>query len=104
MTATELSVAAKDILTYLSENTLAEDCLKGIVKWWLLEKHRTREVKRALHQLVADNLLCGRLSTDLRIHYSMNKIKLPEIQALLKREGPEIEATGIQDADCSAWL
>jgi len=87
MAATAQSLIVQDLLMYLLKNPMAEDCLEGIVKWWLQEKHRTREVQKAIAQLVGDSLLCVRKSTDSRIRYSMNKQKVMEIRTLLGAGG-----------------
>jgi hypothetical protein len=78
-----------EILAYLVEHPGAQDTLAGIVEWWLLEQHITRQtthVKAALAELVAQELLQEHTSTDLRVHYRINQDKYQEIQVLLKQK------------------
>jgi metal-responsive CopG/Arc/MetJ family transcriptional regulator len=87
MAATEESLIAQDILSYLVENTSAEDTIDGIVEWWLLQekiKHRMKEVQKVLDELVVESLIVVRKSKDSKIRYRINKGKMREIQALLK--------------------
>ena len=78
-----------EILAYLIEHPGAQDTLTGIVEWWLLEQHITRQtthVKAALAELVAQELLQEHTSTDFRVHYRINQDKYQEIQVLLKQK------------------
>ena len=86
---TEKSLLSQDILSYLLTHTAAEDTVEGIVEWWLLEekiKRRTKEVQRALDELVAERLIVARESKDSKIHYRLNKRKLNRIRAILRSE------------------
>ena len=77
----------REILSYLTEHTDAQDTLEGIVEWWLLEqkiKRHTAQVKDALTELVIQGLVLEQKGKDARIHYRMNRHKIEEIRALLK--------------------
>jgi hypothetical protein len=89
MRPTEKSLIAEDILSYLLTHSAAEDTVEGIVEWWLLEekiKRRSKEVQRALDELVVESLIIARESKDSRIHYRINKRKLKKIRAMLDSE------------------
>jgi len=74
-------VAIEDeIIAYLGENPDAEDTVEGVVQWWLLEQRiqrTTAEVKAALDELVARNLVEVRQGTDERIYYRANPGNAP---------------------------
>jgi predicted transcriptional regulator len=58
------------------------------VEWWLLEqqiKRETAKVKEALQELVSEGLVLERNDDNSPIHYRVNRLKLKEIQALLKK-------------------
>ncbi len=79
----------RDVLSYLAENTAAQDTLEGIVEWWLLEqkiKRQTAEVKEVLDDLAARKLIVEYKTSDSRTHYRVNRRKEKAILALLKRE------------------
>lgn len=87
MAATEKIPVAEDILSYLVENKTAEDTIEGIVEWWLMHeriKRRTKEVRKALDELLRENLIIARESKDSKIHYRINPRKTEEIKTLLK--------------------
>ena len=78
---------ANEILEYLVDHPKAQDTLKGIVTWWLLErtiKHRTALVKAALDKLVADHLVIAQQGSDSQTHYKINLRKRKEIISRLK--------------------
>ena len=80
---------AYEILAYLLEHPEAQDTLTGIVEWWLLEQHITRQtthVKAALAELLAQELLQERTGSDFRVHYRINQDKYQEIRTLLKQK------------------
>lgn len=79
---------AHDVLTYLAEHPESHDTLEGIVEWWLLEqeiKHRTALVREVLAELVARGLVLERESSDARVHYYVNRDRLPEIRRLINK-------------------
>jgi hypothetical protein len=64
--------------------------LEGVVEWWLLEqkiKERTDQVREALDDLVSRRLVLERKGRDARFHYRVNRRRLGEITAILRR-GP----------------
>jgi hypothetical protein len=76
------------VLSYLVGNPLARDTLEGIVEWWLLEqkiKHNIAEVNDVLDELVAKKLVLKYKSPDARVRYGINRRKVRDIRALLKR-------------------
>lgn len=90
MAATEKIPVAQDILSYLVENKTAEDTIDGIVEWWLMQeriKRRTKEVRKALDELLSENLIIARESKDSKIYYRINPRKIEEIETLLKARG-----------------
>jgi hypothetical protein len=87
MRATEETLIAQDILSYLLTHTAAEDTMEGIVEWWLLEekiKRRTKEVQRILDELLHESLIEARHSKDSKIHYRINKHNMNRIRAILE--------------------
>jgi len=76
------------ILKYLAENPDAQDTLEGIVQWWLLDRltegHAAR-VKEALAELVGADLILERRGKDSRTYYKINRRKLKEISALVRK-------------------
>jgi hypothetical protein len=79
---------AEEILQYLIDHPNAQDTLKGIVTWWLLErtiKHRTALVKEVLDKLVADGLVIAQHGTDSQTHYKIDRRRRRKIISLLKR-------------------
>lgn len=78
---------ASSVLSYLAENSAAQDTFDGIVEWWLLEqriKHDISEVKEVLTDLTAKELILAYETGDTRIHYRINQRKEKEIRALLE--------------------
>jgi DNA-binding PadR family transcriptional regulator len=91
MEQSEKTKIAREILAYLAEYPDAQDTLEGIVEWWLLDqaiKNRTKNVKEALAELVAEGLVIEREGRDGRIHYRVNRRKRREIREWLDL-GPE---------------
>lgn len=77
------------ILAYLANYQDAQDTLGGIVEWWLLEqkiRHQTAVVKEVLTDLITRGLVVEREGRDAQVHFRINRRRLKEIQALLKRE------------------
>ena len=86
MCATDERQIARDILTYLSTHSRAQDTFEGIVEWWLLEqkiKRETPQVQKVLDELVAQELISQRKARDSRTHYRINKRKVKEIRGVL---------------------
>jgi hypothetical protein len=70
----------------------AQDTVEGIVEWWLLEQHikrGKRQVKAALAQLLAEELITTSDEPIERISYRVNRAKLREIRRILKEEKKE---------------
>jgi hypothetical protein len=68
-----------EILGYLADHPQAQDTVEGIVEWWLLEqriKQATTQVKAALAQLVAEELVIARQGAARRVYYRVNRQKL----------------------------
>lgn len=84
-TASEIS---SEILAYLAKHPHAQDTLRGIIDWWLLEQQierQTTEVKQALDNLLAKGLILERKGKDSQLHYLINRRKANEIRNLIKR-------------------
>lgn len=84
----ELKVAHR-ILKYLVENPQAQDTPEGIVEWWLLDrftKGNAARVREALEELVTAGLVLARRGRESRAYYKINRRKLKEISALLRRK------------------
>jgi hypothetical protein len=78
-----------DVLSYLAKNDEAGDTLEGIVEWWILERKIRRgstEVKAALDDLVARELIREYKTRDAKVHYRTNSRKQEEINALIENE------------------
>jgi len=76
-----------EILNYLLRHSSARDTLEGIAQWWLLEQRiRTAlsQVKGALNELVAQELVVASEHADGQIHYRLNSRKQDQIRALVK--------------------
>ena len=85
--AVRKSRIAHAILVYLAEYTEGEDTLEDIVEWWLLEqqiKYQKDQVKKALVELITQELVVEQKGKDARSHYRMNQHRIEEIRALLK--------------------
>jgi hypothetical protein len=79
----------EEILQYLIDHPNAQDTLKGIVTWWILErtiKHQTALVKNVLDQLVADGLIIAQQGSDSQIHYKINRRQRKKIISLLQQK------------------
>ncbi len=77
----------RQVLTYLSEHSGAQDTLEGIVEWWLLEqriRQQAAEVSEVLDELTSRRLVLERRAGDSRIHYRINPVKMKEVRQLLK--------------------
>lgn len=80
---------AHEVLSYLTENAEAGDTFEGIVEWWLLDRsirHGSAELKEALDELAAKQLIREYKSRDARVHYRINRRKEKEIRALVERK------------------
>jgi len=82
----QVSPIAHEILGYLSDHPDAEDTVKGITEWWVLEeclKRQRVEVQRALDELVADGLLVKKPARYSDARYRLSDGKLSELRKLL---------------------
>lgn len=64
------------ILGYLLDHPNAGDTLEGIVEWWLLHqkiRFETRNVSRAVSELVAEGLILTQKGPDSRLVYKANR-------------------------------
>ena len=78
---------AEEILQYLIDHPNAQDTLKGVVNWWLLErtvKHPTALVKEVLEKLVADGLVIAQQGSDSQTLYKINRRRRRKIISLLQ--------------------
>ena len=78
---------AEEILRYLIDHPNAQDTLKGIVTWWLLErtiKHQTALVKQVLDKLVGDGLVIAQQGSDSQTLYKINRRRHRKIISLLQ--------------------
>jgi len=78
---------AEEILRYLIDHPNAQDTLKGIVTWWLLErtiKQQTALVKEVLDRLVADGLVIAQQGSDSQTLYKINRRRRRKIISLLQ--------------------
>ena len=78
---------AEEILQYLIDHPNAQDTLKGVVSWWLLErtiKHQTALVKEVLDNLVADGLVIAQQGSDSQTFYKINRRRRRKIISLLR--------------------
>ena len=78
---------AEEILQYLVDHPNAQDTLKGVVSWWLLErtiKHQTALVKEVLDNLVADGLVIAQQGSDSQTFYKINRRRRRKIISLLQ--------------------
>ncbi|MDN3514152.1 MAG: hypothetical protein NG747_07110 [Candidatus Brocadia sp.] len=78
----------QEIVAYLSEHPDAGDTLEGVAEWWLLKqkvRHKTREVKKSLSELVAQGLLLEQKGQDNHIYYRINRSKYEEIKAMKQK-------------------
>jgi hypothetical protein len=90
MGLSDRAAIAIDVLAYLTRNAEAGDTLEGIVEWWLLDRRIRQgvaEVREALDELSAKQLIREHKRLDNRIHYRINRRKQKEIRALVKRKG-----------------
>jgi hypothetical protein len=79
----------RQVLSYLTEHTGAQDTLEGIVEWWLLEQriiHQTQEVDRVLADLTARKLLVQVKAADGRVHYRANRRRAKAIREMLRSD------------------
>jgi hypothetical protein len=90
MGSSDRSAITLDVLAYLTKNAEAGDTFDGIVEWWLLDRKIRQgidDVREALDELAAKQLIREYQSVDARIHYRINRRKEKEIRALLERKG-----------------
>lgn len=76
------------ILAYLMDNPDAQDTLKGIVDWWMLQQDIKRNVtliKKVVDRLIDKGFLLERLGIDQTKYYQVNRKKIAEISALIQK-------------------
>jgi len=81
-----LGPVALQILTYLGVHPNAQDTVEGIAQWWVMEQRvrcMSREVQRALAELVTKGMVLERTGRDGRAHYRLNSRKRAAIERLL---------------------
>lgn len=81
------SALEREILSYLMDNPDAQDTLRGIADWWLLERAiriQTGKVEEALENLLDRGLLLKEEDPDSRVQYRINQQRLEEVLAALK--------------------
>jgi hypothetical protein len=64
------------ILDYLTANPAAQDTLRGIIEWWLLEQRIAEtksDIETALANLVADRKLTAKVAADGELSYRLNR-------------------------------
>jgi hypothetical protein len=89
MPETNMSQIGNEILAYLVDFPKAQDTLKGIIEWWLLERkinYETSRVKDALSELIANGMLLERKGPDSQIYYRINQSCYQKIRKLLERK------------------
>jgi hypothetical protein len=81
------SEVALKILRYLDQNPDAADTVEGILEWWLPKQSIYEEekiVKRALDEMVKQNLILATRSSDARRHYRLNTEHIQKIRGMIK--------------------
>ncbi len=76
------------ILGYLLEHPRAKDTIKGVCKWWLTQKgaeYETPEVPAILTELVAKGWLTARETPHSETIYGLNRERVIEITAFLRK-------------------
>jgi hypothetical protein len=76
------------ILAYLMDNPNAQDTLKGIVDWWMLQQDIKRNItliRKVIDRLIRKGFLLERLGMDNRKYYQVNRERLTEISALIQK-------------------
>ena len=85
------SEIVREILGYLVEHPDAQDTLEGIAQWWIPEQGiRTQigNIKKAIAELVAQELVLERRGKDSRVHYRINALNRKKIESFLKSAPP----------------
>ena len=85
----ETQETSHKILAYLMDNPDAQDTLKGIVDWWLLQQDIKRNValiRKTVDALIHRGFLLERQGNDRTKHYQVNRERLPEISALIEKK------------------
>ena len=87
LSTTNKSQIGYQILAYLAEHPEAQDTLKGIMEWWLLERQiklREAQVIKSLDELVAKGWVIRVQGKDSQVRYRINNSKYEEIKKLVK--------------------
>lgn len=73
----------------MEQNPNAEDTLRGITEWWLVQemlKVETLHVQQALDELVSRDLIRKRSGPDNQVLYQINGKNLKAVKTLLDLE------------------
>lgn len=84
----ETQTTSHKILAYLLDNPDAQDTLKGIADWWLLQQDIKRNValiRKTIDWLTYKGFLVEKLGRDKTKYYQVNRARLPEISALIQK-------------------
>ena len=79
------------ILAYCVEHPDAKDTVEGIFNWWFRgseARWRSDEVETSLEALTAQGWLTRRSMRRAEVIYGVNKEKIAEIEAFLRRSSP----------------
>ncbi len=77
-----------EILAYLYEHPQARDTVEGIAEWWIsgrIVRKLSREVKKAIADLVKKGFVIERQISDSRYFYHINSAMKKEIIAWIKQ-------------------
>ncbi len=81
------SQIAHKILQYLVKHPDAQDTVDGLVQWWISEQKiriQIGNVKSAIAELIAEDLILERQGIGSRTHYRVNPGKIKTIESILK--------------------
>ncbi|HKQ03814.1 MAG TPA: hypothetical protein VJ464_01680 [Blastocatellia bacterium] len=73
-------------MRYLEQNPNAEDTLRGITEWWLVQQMievETLHVQQALDELVSKQLIRQSIGPDNQIVYRINSENVAAVKAFL---------------------
>jgi hypothetical protein len=72
----------------LLDHPSAEDTVRGIAEWWILERQIQRaltEVRRGLEELVKNKLVVERQRSDGQLHYRLNRRRAESARRLIAK-------------------
>ena len=84
----ETQETSHKILAYLMDNPDAQDTFEGIVDWWLLRQDIKRNVtliRKTVDGLIHKGFLLERQGHGRTKYYQVNRERLPEISALIRK-------------------